>query len=525
MGLGGWIWRNAVQCLGGATGASRTGVGYGARRRLVPVSEGLEARRLFAGWTISGHVFDAEPGHDGPITSPLTGALVYADLNSNGVRDVGEPAALSDASGAYTIIGSGAGSFAVVEVPPAGGTHLALGETGFRNVIITDGQSITVSDFKDSQTATISGTVFEDLNNNGVQDPGEPGLAGWSLSLSTTDPDLAGVVTDANGHWSMLVPGGAYEVSLSGDPTTGTLDNWIVTTPTGGTYHAAVRGNNITGLIFGVRPKGTPGAPSPALVVPAGGFRPKLPPVVSGGEKGSVSLRVSNSGNATSTGPVPITLYASSIETSGGNQFVQLKASDLPLASFQKDLSIAPHTSRQLALDFTFPSGLPTGQYGLVAVVGPQTAVTPTVTAPNVAGEGAVRFMHRTTFTVASGTADVALSFLSTPLKLSEHRRGRAVLKIENVGMPSVTGTASLKLFASADQVLDPSDRLLAQMVDVKIRLRSGRSTRLVMAFSAPSDLAAGSYYLIASMAPSIQPPDTDPADNVAAGSIGTLIS
>jgi RHS repeat-associated protein len=60
------------------------------------------------------------------------------------------------------------------------------------------------------QSITISGTVFQDINSNGVQDPGEPGIAGQTLFL-----DLAGTgqlqagdpiaVTDANGNFQFTI--------------------------------------------------------------------------------------------------------------------------------------------------------------------------------------------------------------------------------------------------------------------------------------------------------------------------------
>src|SRR5262249_61732689 len=66
--------------------------------------------------------------------------------------------------------------------------------------------------------AVISGTVFHDYNTNGVQDPGEPGIAGQTLSL---DLDGSGVwqagdptaLTDANGNYQFTgLSAGTYTV-------------------------------------------------------------------------------------------------------------------------------------------------------------------------------------------------------------------------------------------------------------------------------------------------------------------------
>lgn len=60
--------------------------------------------------------------------------------------------------------------------------------------------------------STVSGKVYLDRNNNGVQDAGEAGLAGVSLTLLKTDPPITYVVnatTGADGSYSFtdLIPG------------------------------------------------------------------------------------------------------------------------------------------------------------------------------------------------------------------------------------------------------------------------------------------------------------------------------
>jgi hypothetical protein len=383
--------------------------GWGVGKCNFPVAEPLERRRLFAGWTITGRVVDSEPGYVGALTSPLAGATVYADLNGNGVLDAGEPSAISGADGSYTLTGSGAGTFNVREVPPPGGEHFASGESGVRSVTIADGQSIALPDFKDSQTATISGTVFEDLNGNGIQDPGEP----------------------------------------------------------------------------------------------------------------SASIRIGNTGNALSTGPVEVQLYASSIDTSSALQVVQLKAGDVSLADVQQNLTIAPGGSRTIVVRFTIPADLAPGKYGLVAVVGPQKAETE---AANTAGQDDLGLPHGTVFTVLPPTPDLAISFLSAPLEVASGRRGTAVLRIENDGGVPAGGTASVELFASSDQTPDPTDPMLAE-TDFPIRLRRGQFRRVLLRFSAAPNLSSGNYYLIGSLLASVTPPDSSTANNTAVSATGTLFN
>ena len=61
---------------------------------------------------------------------------------------------------------------------------------------------------------SISGTVFNDANGNGVLDSGETGLAGWTVELldASTGNFLATTVTDSNGNYSFAVQPGTYRI-------------------------------------------------------------------------------------------------------------------------------------------------------------------------------------------------------------------------------------------------------------------------------------------------------------------------
>jgi hypothetical protein len=63
-----------------------------------------------------------------------------------------------------------------------------------------------------TSTGTISGVVFDDLNCSGVQDAGEPGLAGQTIFVDVfgsgvLQPGDPTATTDANGHFQITVPG------------------------------------------------------------------------------------------------------------------------------------------------------------------------------------------------------------------------------------------------------------------------------------------------------------------------------
>ena len=55
--------------------------------------------------------------------------------------------------------------------------------------------------------AVIAGAVYNDLNNNGVRDPGEPGVAGSTVQLNGLEGHvLATATTDAAGHYQFSLP-------------------------------------------------------------------------------------------------------------------------------------------------------------------------------------------------------------------------------------------------------------------------------------------------------------------------------
>ena len=71
---------------------------------------------------------------------------------------------------------------------------------------------------------SISGVVFNDLNKNGGQDAGEPGLTGWTVTA--TEGVILTTTTDSTGHFQITnVTSGTWTVRVV--PPAG----WVQTTP------------------------------------------------------------------------------------------------------------------------------------------------------------------------------------------------------------------------------------------------------------------------------------------------------
>ncbi len=80
-------------------------------------------------------------------------------------------------------------------------------------VIVTSGSSYAGADFGYQPPGAIGDFVWLDLDQDGVQDSGEPGIAGVTVQI--TDGTITyTVITDFDGYWSKVLPDGAWTVSI-----------------------------------------------------------------------------------------------------------------------------------------------------------------------------------------------------------------------------------------------------------------------------------------------------------------------
>ncbi|MFN8440445.1 MAG: SdrD B-like domain-containing protein [Caldilineaceae bacterium] len=194
-------------------------------------------------------------GNDFLDTKPVTiTGHVYNDLNGNGSFNGGEPGissvvitlstgitAATDANGVYTFTNVLPGTYTLTETNPSG--YTSTGDVQGTNddritLTVTSGSNVTGQDFFDAQFANITGAVYDDLNGNGIHDPGEPGIPGVLITLSNG----AVITTNSSGLYTLTVPVGSYTITetnpsgyTSTGDTQGANDNSIsVTVGTGG---------------------------------------------------------------------------------------------------------------------------------------------------------------------------------------------------------------------------------------------------------------------------------------------------
>jgi hypothetical protein len=103
--------------------------------------------------------------------------------------------------------------------------------------------------FAQFNPVSLSGNVYNDLNGNGVQNVGEPGLSGWTAQIwDSSNNVVAFVLTAPNGDYTFTNIGSGsftlHEVVQNG---------WTQTSPVNPNYYSftTASGVNISGGIFG----------------------------------------------------------------------------------------------------------------------------------------------------------------------------------------------------------------------------------------------------------------------------------
>jgi protocatechuate 3,4-dioxygenase beta subunit len=158
---------------------------------------------------------------------------IYNDLNGNGQQDPGDPAlsgwtvdvvnaggtvvgsAVSNGLGNYTITGIGPGTFTLQEVVQSGWIITQPTNPSHYTFTSTSGSNVTGGIFGNFKTTSVSGDVYNDLNGDGLRQPGEPGLQGWTIDLlNSAGGVVATVTTDSNGNYTFTGVGpGTYQVA------------------------------------------------------------------------------------------------------------------------------------------------------------------------------------------------------------------------------------------------------------------------------------------------------------------------
>jgi large repetitive protein len=168
----------------------------------------------------------------GTVTDTNGAFIAGVTLTLTGTDDRGNPVtvtATTDANGNYTFANLRPGTYTVTETQPAGYGNSSQSSADpaavttttnvISNLVLSPGESNVDNDFVES-FSSLAGTVFRDDDNDGVQDAGEPGISGVTVTLTGTDAAGNSVTrpatTDANGNYVFDdLLGGTYTVTES----------------------------------------------------------------------------------------------------------------------------------------------------------------------------------------------------------------------------------------------------------------------------------------------------------------------
>nr|MCS5630655.1 M36 family metallopeptidase [Pirellulaceae bacterium] len=201
---------------------ARRGLGFGADGGIttvqVPILTGYDLPPTPA--DITGNIFiDADGDGVRQVTeSPLPGVTVYMDLNDNGTHERLEPYQSTDADGNYTFELYLGGAFSIKVLPQTNYRQTlpdpiqiegAPINDGGHDVFVVTGASTDDVDFgfqPSGQVIGVYGTKYNDENANGVQDPGETGIAGVYIYVdldndATIDVGEPAAITDEDGNY------------------------------------------------------------------------------------------------------------------------------------------------------------------------------------------------------------------------------------------------------------------------------------------------------------------------------------
>ncbi|MBI5476632.1 MAG: S8 family serine peptidase [Ignavibacteriales bacterium] len=193
----------------------------------------------------------------GPLPLGKISGKKFIDVNGNGSLDAGEPpiegtkiflsgagtdSTVTDSQGIYYFDSLEIGNYNISADLQAGWVRTTNPSYSINLLHGVDTAGFNFGIFK---LGSVSGTVFNDSNYNGILDQGESRLANWNLSLS--GPATYHATSDSYGNFSFTDIGtGAYTLSES------TQVGWSKTTPLDFGYLIEITsGVDTSGFVFG----------------------------------------------------------------------------------------------------------------------------------------------------------------------------------------------------------------------------------------------------------------------------------
>lgn len=210
-----WAWALAALVLLAIPAAALAATGISFSRSPAPPQAILQSGTQQLGYTVS---FQTNPS-----------SLRLSIFNPGGTQIVNEPISIGGTSPAQGTLSFLPNNFTLGGDAPIGRYRAQI---DFFSLPTPDGNPEATAnvafDVADA-LGTLTIVKFDDLNGNGVRDPGEPGLPGWVFQLVNPQGNPAVVTTGPDGSVTFpSVPAGVWEVTEIMEP------GWVPVTPVSG---------------------------------------------------------------------------------------------------------------------------------------------------------------------------------------------------------------------------------------------------------------------------------------------------
>jgi len=174
--------------------------------------------------SIQGTLFEDVNGNGsgGTGEGPLVNWTVFLDTNRNGRLDTGELQTATDNGGRYKFSGLVPGGYRVQEIIPSGWVGVT---PRFGSADVSVSANVTsIQDFAAARPIVISGSLYQDVNHDGIRQANDTGIQGDTVFLDINDNGVidAGdftTTTDANGGYTFAqLPPRTYTLRIVTQP-------------------------------------------------------------------------------------------------------------------------------------------------------------------------------------------------------------------------------------------------------------------------------------------------------------------
>jgi hypothetical protein len=219
--------------------------------------------------------------------------------------------------------------------------------------------------------------------------------------------------------------------------------------------------------------------------------------------RGSAKVAVTNIGQtALVKQPVVVTLFLSDNPT--------LDATDTPLGTQTKALSLKTGKGKSLSFKFNFPANVGDGNYSLIASVDANNAILEANEGNNVA-------VGATPVTLAQPFTDLRATVARPSGALTSGGAGNVVVNVINDGNVQLSRPVTIRLNISTDASADPADPTITTFTK-KLKLKQTGGTKATpIKFNFPAGLTAGTYFVTATIDPLGEIAETSKSNNTAA--------